>query len=204
MRAVIISGGVITDYDYIKTYINDNDTIICADSGYNHAIKMEIAPSIIVGDFDSIDDIPNDVTCLRYPSQKSLTDTEIAIEYARSEGFRDFLFIAATGSRIDHSLTNILLLKSILERGEKSILIDEHNKVMITNSKLYLNEPPGSIISLVPLSDCRGVTTENLEYPLCDAKMFVGKGQGVSNIMIENNATVSVQEGVLLVVVAKD
>jgi thiamine pyrophosphokinase len=40
MRAVIISGGAITDYDYIKAQIMSGDTIICADSGYNHAVKM--------------------------------------------------------------------------------------------------------------------------------------------------------------------
>jgi len=204
MRAVIISGGVITNYEYIKAYIKDSDTIICADSGYNHAVKMGLAPSIVVGDFDSIGELPQDVPCLQYPSQKDLTDTEIAIEYARNKGFRDFLLLGVTGSRIDHSLTNILLLKNILARGEQAVIVDEHNKVMITDSQLSLHEPPGSIVSLIPLTDCRGVTTENLDYPLCDADMFIGKGLGVSNIMTGSNAGVSVKNGVLLVIIAKD
>jgi len=204
MRAVIISGGRITNYKYIRTQIKPNDTIICADSGYNHAIKLGVTPSAIVGDFDSIGEIPNDVTCLRYPTRKDLTDTEIAVEYARDKGFQDYLLLAGTGSRVDHSLTNILLLKSILERGGRAMLIDENNKIAITDSLLELQESPGSIVSLVPITDCEGVTTKNLEYPLNDAKMYVGRGLGVSNIMVKNNAMVSVSTGVLLVIVAKD
>jgi thiamine pyrophosphokinase len=204
MRAVIISGGSITEHEFIKAQIKPSDTIICADSGYSHAVKMGLAPSIVVGDFDSIGEMPCDVECLRYPSKKDLTDTEIAMEYARDKGFKDFLLIAATGSRLDHSLTNILLLKDTLQRGEKAIIINENNKVMITDSKLLLHEPPGSIVSLVPLSDCRGVTTENLEYPLHGAEMLVGKGLGVSNIMVGDSAAVTISRGLLLVIVAKD
>ena len=37
MRAVIIGNGDIKDYQYIKSKINDDDFIICADGGYNHA-----------------------------------------------------------------------------------------------------------------------------------------------------------------------
>ena len=204
MRAVIISGGKITDYNHIKAQIKTSDTIICADSGYDHAVRMGVLPSIVVGDFDSAGEIPADVPCLLYPSRKDLTDTEIAVAYAREKGFREFLILAGTGSRADHSLTNILLLKSILEQGEKGMLVDEHNKIMITDSELRLKEPPGSIVSLIPIADCKGVTTKNLEYPLRNAEMHVGKGLGVSNIMLEDNASVSVVSGIMLVIVAKD
>jgi len=204
MKAVIITGGSVNDYEYIKKQIGSCDTIICADSGYTHAVRMGLRPSIVVGDFDSAGEIPGDVSCLRFPSRKDVTDTEIAIDYARSKGFSDFLLIGAIGTRLDHSLSNILLLKSILERGEKAVIIDEHNKIMITDSFLRIYEPPGSIVSLIPLSDCRGVTTENLEYPLRDALLSVGNSLGVSNIMTTDNAAVSVGGGVLLVIVAKD
>ena len=204
MRAVIICGGTITDYDYIRAQLDDSDTIICADSGYLHAVQMGLVPDIVVGDFDSLGEIPSGTAFIQYPSQKDLTDTEIAIEYARDKGFTEFLLIAATGSRIDHSLTNILLLKSILESGGQAVIINENNKVMITGSQLYLHEPPGSIVSLIPLSDCRGVTTENLKYPLHNTAMYIGKGLGISNIMTEDNAAVHVREGLLLVIVATD
>ena len=49
MRAVIIGNGDIKDYQYIKSKINDNDFIICADGGYNHAEKMGIVPDVLIG-----------------------------------------------------------------------------------------------------------------------------------------------------------
>ena len=204
MRAVIICGGTIKNYRYIKGQIKDNDTIICADSGYDHAVNMGLGISIVVGDFDSINTIPTDIQTIQYPARKDQTDSEIAMDYARKMGFKDFLLIAATGTRLDHALTNILLLKDCLGRGENAVIVDENNKIMITDSTVHLQEPSGSIVSLVPLSECHGVTTDNLEYPLCDATLYMGKGHGVSNIMVENNALVSIQKGLLLVIIAKD
>ena len=54
MRAVIIGNGDIKDYQYIKSKINDNDFIICADGGYNHAEKMGIVPDVLIGDGASV------------------------------------------------------------------------------------------------------------------------------------------------------
>ena len=204
MRAVIISGGRISDYEFIKAQIKDSDTIICADSGYNHAVKMNLQVSAVVGDFDSIGIIPDDIPTMRSPAKKDFTDTELAIEYARAEGFRDFLLLAALGSRTDHSLANILLMKEIADRGENAMIVDEHNKIMMTNSALSFSEPKASIVSLIPLSDCYGVSTENLEYSLHNAALLMGKGLGVSNIMAADHACVSVQKGLLLVIVARD
>jgi len=204
MRAVIIGGGRVTDYELLKGQIKENDTIICADSGYDHAVKMGLSVSAVVGDFDSIKSIPQDVTAIKYPSKKDMTDTELAIEYARGKGFNDFLLIAMTGSRLDHTLANILLLKGFLGRNEHAVILDEHNKIMLTDSVLHLCEPTGSIVSLLPLSDCHGVSTENFEYPLHNASLLRGTTLGISNIMTTQHAAVSLNEGLLLVVVARD
>ena len=204
MRAVIISGGAVSDYDYIKAQIRPGDVIICADSGYNHAVEMGIRPSIVLGDFDSAGYVPDDVPCLSYPSRKDLTDSELAIEYAWEQGFRDFLLLAATGKRLDHGLTNILMLKTIMERGGTAVIIDEFNKIMITDSMMEIDEPPGSILSLIPLTNCKGVTTRSLEYPLHEADMSVGKGLGVSNIVTGAAPAVNLRDGLMIVIAARE
>lgn len=206
MRAVIISGGSVADYDFIKSRIEKNDVIICADSGYDHAVKMSLCVSAVVGDFDSIQskNIPADIEIVRVPAKKDLTDTELALKYAREKGFRDFLFLAATGSRFDHSLANVMLLKGVALRGESAVIIDEHNKIMMTNSEIHLHEPVGSIVSLIPVTDCSGVNAKGFEYPLSGADMQMGEGLGISNVMTKSRAAVSVERGFLLVVVARD
>ncbi|MCL2840020.1 MAG: thiamine diphosphokinase [Defluviitaleaceae bacterium] len=204
MRAVIISGGAVVDYDFVKSQICAHDTVICADSGYDHAVKMGLEVNIVVGDLDSISTVPKDVEYVKYPTRKDLTDTEIAITYARSRGFKNFLLLAATGTRLDHTLTNIFLLKSFLDYGENAVLVDEHNKIMLTDSHINLHESKGSIVSLIPLNLCTSVTTMNLEYPLQNATMQVGKGLGVSNIITSETASITIKSGLMLIIIARD
>jgi len=206
MRAVIICGGKIDDYDYIKKEIETfgGDTIICADSGYNHAVKMALRPDLLVGDFDSVGEIPTGIKTVRYPAEKDLTDTEIAVSHARGAGADKFLFIAASGTRADHTLTNIFMLKDCLSRGEDAEIIDERNRIKITQTRLDIAGEKGSLVSLVPLCDCFGVATSNLEYPLDNAELKLGEGRGVSNVMLGCNASVSVKKGLLLVINCRD
>ena len=72
MRAVIIGNGDIKDYQYIKSKINDDDFIICADGGYNHAEKMGIVPDVLVGDFDSAKNFEKVKDRIEYPKRKDL------------------------------------------------------------------------------------------------------------------------------------
>ena len=118
MRAVIICGGDIGNYERAKACIKPGDMIICADSGYAHAKKMNIRPDVVLGDFDSYK--KDDVICddiKIYPAKKDFTDSEIAADYALKNGADEILLLASTGGRIDHTLANIYLLKTISQRG---------------------------------------------------------------------------------------
>ncbi|MCL2638231.1 MAG: thiamine diphosphokinase [Oscillospiraceae bacterium] len=208
MRALIISGGKISDYDYIKEQILQfgADMTICADSGYSHAVSMNLTPNLIVGDFDSLGAvaIPENIKTARYPSEKNQTDTEIALESAREAGAREFLFIGVTGGRADHMLTNIFMLRNCLERGEAAVIIDEHNRIRMIDLRLEIEGEKDSLVSLVPLSDCFDVTTEGLKYPLKNAELKLGEGLGVSNVMTDTKAFITVKKGLLLVIEARD
>lgn len=204
MRAVIISGGTIKNYSYIQSHILPNDLIVCADSGYWHAQKMNLTPVMVLGDFDSLGFVPNDVPTQTFSFKKNVTDTEIALDYARQKGASSFLFLACTGTRLDHTLSNIFLLQDCLKRNEPAEILDEYNKIRLINTHCMLNEPQGSLVSLVPLTICHGVTTAHLAYPLLDATLFPEKSLGISNVMTESSAAVSLKDGLLLVCIARD
>jgi len=178
--------------------------VICADRGYEHARAMGLTVGALVGDFDSLGYIPEGVRTVKLPAKKDVTDTEYAIQYAREQGCRDFLLLGCTGGRMDHALSNVLHLCDMLGRGDNGMIIDEHSKIMITRTAITLAEPTGSIVSLVPLTPCSGVTTHNLEYPLDRAALAVGGSLGVSNVMTAEQAEVSLDSGTLLVIVARD
>jgi thiamine pyrophosphokinase len=101
-------------------------------------------------------------------------------------------------------LTNIFMMKSCLSRGENIEIFDEFNGIKMVDTKLEIKGEKGGIVSLVPLRDCLGVMTEGLKYPLENAELKLGEGLGVSNVMTGGEAAVSVREGELLVIEARD
>jgi len=203
-RAVILCGGTISNYNYIKSQIKPDDTIICADSGYNHTVKMQIGVDLLVGDLDSVGIIPDGVEIIKFPAKKDLTDSEIALSCARERGFNEFLLIGATGARLDHTLTNLFLLKTCLLNNENAQIIDDYNRMFLIDRECDLNEPKGTLVSLVPLADCTGVTATGLEYPLAAEDLPFGSGRGISNVMLGHTARVSIETGVLAVILARD
>ena len=204
MRAVILAGGNMHDYAYMGQFILPDDLIIAADSGYRHAESLCLRPHLLVGDFDSIQTLPQGIAIHRVPPEKDFTDTELAIDLARDRGCTSFLLLGALGTRMDHTLTNILLLTRLMKAGEQAEIVDEHNRIWLTDTALELDLAPDEILSLIPLTNCAGVTTENLSYPLCGATLEVGHGLGVSNIVAATPVRVSLSSGRLLVMVCRD
>ena len=204
MRAVILTGGSMHDYSYIKQFLSPDDFIIAADSGYRHAEALGVCPHLLAGDFDSLQMIPRDIETHRVPPEKDFTDTELAIDLARGRGYKHFLLLGAIGTRMDHTLTNILQLTRFLEVGEQAEILDEHNRIWITDSVFEVEAKVGDILSLIPLTDCSGVTSGNLAYPLRDAELKVGYGIGVSNVVTAVPAKVRLSGGKLLVMLCRD
>jgi thiamine pyrophosphokinase len=172
---------------------------------------MGIAPNILIGDFDSADSedlkffIDQGIEAYKFPIEKDMTDSELAIEKALEMGVDEILLIGAVGSRIDHSLTNIFLLKKLLDIGVKACIINESNQIYMFNTTFSLTKQDGYKLSLIPISEkVTGVSTKGLKYKLNDATMTLGTSWGVSNEFVEDNITVTIKQGILLVCVSKD
>ena len=206
MRAVIITGGSIQNYPAIKQYIQPNDYIICADSGYDHAVKMEITPNLLVGDMDSIHaDLPTENIRI-FPAKKDDTDTEIAISAALKQGCDDILILGGIGSRMDHTLANILFLKKIHDQKISAKIVNENNEIRLMGSQenITLQGHPGDLLSLIPITDCIGVTNKGFEYPLIQEDLPLGTTRGVSNVFLSDTGSISLQNGLLLVMQCRD
>lgn len=197
MRAVIIGGGSITDYKYIRSKISADDYVICADGGYDHARVLRVSPDILIGDFDSIKALPEDTKKIKYPVRKDFTDGEIAVKYALEHGFDDVLLLGMTGDRADHTITDILLLTQC----KSGAVIDDNNEIYLLRGRLCLNGSAGETISIVPIfGNLEGITSENLEYPLNDETLYFGESRGVSNVMLSNSCTITAKKGMGLVI----
>ncbi len=210
MRVCIILNGEIKNYDYIKNIINKNnyDYIVCADGGANHSYNMGIIPDYIIGDLDSIySEIIEfyklkDVKFEKFPSKKDETDTEICVYLASKLNAKEIDFIGALGGRLDHMIANINLLYYVRNKGIYTKIISEHEDIYIAiNEEITISGDIGDTISVIPLNgDAKGVTLENLEYPLNNYDMKFYLPLGISNVMLDEKCSVKVEQGSLIII----
>jgi thiamine pyrophosphokinase len=96
-RALIILHGNKTDISRIRTTYSSDLLLICADGGAEYARRYHIVPHVVVGDMDSISSETlywleeKSVEILKYPRNKDLTDSELAIEKAIEMGCTELI-----------------------------------------------------------------------------------------------------------------
>jgi len=117
-------------------------------------------------------------------------------------GYEDITIIAALGGRIDHTLANIMLLALPEARRANLRIWDEGQEIRLVTEELKLEGQPGTIISLLPLSETvHGVVTEGLEYKVPQETFRMGVPNGISNVMTGEKASVQVKDGLLLAII---
>jgi thiamine pyrophosphokinase len=206
LRAVIFANGGLTHpYPLLP-----DDLIIAADGGARYCLELGLTPHLVVGDFDSLDPVSLQllaqagVELVRYPERKDFTDLELALQHARQRGADEILVLAALGGRWDQTLANLLLPASESLYSTHVTLIDGAQEIHLLRlgERLELHGRPGDTVSLIPLTgDAAGVTTHGLEYALSEETLYFGSTRGISNVLVDESAWVSLQEGLLLCVV---
>lgn len=196
----ILSNRIFREYDPKKYFV------ICADAGYETAMKYKITPDLIVGDFDSAGQRPPESDRhITLPVEKDVTDTMYAVMKGLAHGFESFVLLGCLGgARFDHSLANLGVLQYIGEHGGRGVLADEHTKVfLLHDGRLRMTGIKGATVSVFPYngSACN-VSYSGLEYPLNhDTLTCGGTVMGVSNSVTGDPAEIRVHTGTALVVV---
>ncbi|MBU4258046.1 MAG: thiamine diphosphokinase [Desulfobacteraceae bacterium] len=191
----------------IHDIILPEDLIIAADGGTTHCQALGIKPSFVVGDLDSLNPDYLDflqawgTEIISYPANKDLTDLELSIRKAIELGCDEILVLGALGARWDMTIAN-LLLPALSDFSKVTIrLIDGHQEVILLRGKgeLTFKGKKGDILSLVPVGeDAEGVALQGLEYPLEDDVLKFAATRGISNVLLEDTATVYLKKGLLL------
>ena len=83
--------------------------------------------------------------------------------------------------------------------------MNAYNTVWLIDKKLEIYGSKGDIVSLLPFTPVvSGVDTVNLGYPVQQGTFVMGQPYGVSNYMLGDTASITIQEGLLLVIKARD
>jgi len=203
MNALIFAGGRFSSLpEQVK--LSEYDFFIAADSGYLNAEALGIIPDIFVGDFDSVteEQVKSKERVRLFPV-KDMTDTQEAIDIAISRGAKKITILGALGGRIDHTTANLHLLKYGKSKGVSIDIQDTDTSICLVPDELDVKKQEGFCLSLIPLTDCTGVSISGVFYPLRDASMPVGNPYGISNEFVDDIAHIKVKTGDLLLMLVK-
>ncbi|MBR1796643.1 MAG: thiamine diphosphokinase [Clostridiales bacterium] len=213
MRACVFAGGPGIDPQSVGIIAADCDLVIAADSGASVAVECGIIPSRVVGDLDSIDS--ETLEFLRekgvefdtYPVEKDMTDSELCLRQIPEE--YEIVMICSLSGRPDHVLSNMMVALRLHGEGRDITLTDGVSdfipmcgKDSISISGLQNSEE--LVISMIPFTEVKGVSTEGLYYKLDNKDLIPGSSLTVSNRVTQGAESFSISAnagnmGVLIV-----
>jgi len=214
-KGVIVSGGSINDAFAMQMIENIKpDCVIGVDSGLNFLYRNQLVPTHIVGDFDSVSPeviahykSMKDIPIREFNPVKDATDTEIAVCLAAELGVKELYLLGATGTRLDHVMANIQILKLALDQGVKAYILDECNRISVWEKEIRLCESErfGKYFSLFPLGGVApDVSIEGAEYPLEHYRMSPFESRCVSNEYKDDEVVITFPQGTIVLMETRD
>ena len=211
MSAIIIRSGSSIDKEIFYSEKIKIEYVICADGGLEKAEYLGLLPDVIIGDLDSVNTsvlkryIEMNIEIIEYPSEKNYTDMDLAIQYAVEKGYKEIILIGASGSRIDHTMANILLVELYYKKGIKIKIVDNNNIVQMVTGKMEIEYKKKYFVSIIPTSDTiEGITLDGFKYPLNNVNVKRGSTLCISNQITEEKGIISLAKGSALVILSKD
>lgn len=215
METLIVTGGNIEKEFLLKTIKErEFETIIAVDNGLKALNEININPQHIVGDFDTVKSEILD----KYKEDKSIkihefnpikdnTDTDIAIRLAIELNSDEITIIGGIGTRIDHILGNINVLKYALDSNIKCKIIDENNEIQLIDKTTIIKKKDitKKYISLIPLTEkVEHINLKGFKYELKNGTLTIGSSLGISNEISKEEAIIEFDNGILIMINSKD
>lgn len=208
-HAVIVLGGHSPNAASLA-HLQSPYTVICADSGLDHALSLRLRPDVVIGDFDSVTTTALEsardagITVVPFPPDKDRTDAELALHDALDRGATRISILWGGGDRIDHVLGVFAALAHPRLADVDSLVVwmdRDHLRVLHPGTDVTVDLPAGTLVSLLPLgaTDVR-LTTSGLQWDLTDDVLRGYTARGVSNVVSRSPVRVRVDAGVLAVI----
>jgi thiamine pyrophosphokinase len=179
------------------------DLIVAADSGLITAEEAGVRPDWVVGDMDSLtglsrlDHYPPE-RVRRFPRDKDLLDTEIALNLLWDEGCTDIVLIGGGSGRLDH----LLALRALFDRPRcprRWVTDTEDVQVVDEDGTLELFVPIDTLVSV--LQAAHGpwkASSDGLKWPLDQVRITPG-WVGISNVACAKRVLFRAERGRFLV-----
>lgn len=207
--ALIIANGEACSFELMGELLEWSPLVIVLDSAIHRVLALNIKVDVLLGDFDrdfdaeKIREQQYPIEIIHTPDQDK-TDLEKAFEYIIGRGFPAVNVIWATGRRADHTITNITNIVRFREQL-KIVLIDDYSKIFLLPRIYEKWYPAGTPISLIPVGEASGISTNNLKYSLDNESLRIGFRTGNSNeALVDGMVRITHEKGDLLLMECND
>lgn len=211
MDGLIVAGGNKLNKIELKKRCNKSHIIIAADSGIESLLLANCSVDYLIGDFDSIDKeilkaVEKSATkIVKYPVAKNETDTELAVNLLLELGCSSITLLGVTGTRLDHTMANISMLRNLYLKGVKAKIIDDHNIIEYLVEKMSIEKKEDYYISIIPIS-LEGVviSLEGFFFSLNNKSISYGSSLGISNYLVKETGNIIKHSGEALILQSRD
>jgi thiamine pyrophosphokinase len=214
---MIFVNGDRSDISCAARLIDEQTILIGCDGGTDHILTIGRTPDVVIGDFDSFNNLPPSVkrqlgptdgtpliiqgtTYVHYPTDKDFTDTEAAIRYAARAGYYHIILTGTLGSRLDHLLGTVFLLTKAEFADLDLKIIEGSQEMYLVDNQVHIIGQKGDTISFIPISGIGRASSHGLMYELDNYKLSIHGNQGISNQLARKNVDITVIKGPLLVI----
>jgi len=206
-RAVVFANGSYSVESSAIANVTADDFMVCVDGGAAHCLNSGFSPDLLVGDLDSIDSTSlakikaMGAECIRFASEKDASDLELVFDILSDRFFEQVILFGASGGRTDHLLFNWQLAAARSWPFHLRIVDDYVDAQLVDPTSAFeATAKVGQVFSVVPLAgSATGVTVRGARYPLDNASLVVGSTVGLSNLVTQEHLQVSVEKGIVLV-----
>ena len=181
------------------------DFVIAADAGIRYLEQSGITANLVIGDFDSLEYVPKHPNTKALNAEKDDTDMLAAVREGIKAGYSVFHIYCGMGGRIDHTIANIQILAYLSQNNMQGFLFGKDSVITaITNRELALESVSSGYISFFSYTEkSEGVYLRGLKYELDNAVLTNTFPLGVSNEFIGKESSISVDNGILLIVLPR-
>ncbi len=198
-KFIILANGKSPEKKEILPFIRDGYTLVCADGGANSAYRLEIVPSYIIGDFDSIK--PKVKRFYKNFSQfikikdQSKTDVEKSLDFIIKKGGKRVVLFGLDGDRTDHMLYNFLLLSEYIDKLDMA-LIKKGEIINFANGDIEFSSVPEERISVFVIKEPLHVKSKGLKYKISGKNI-----RSISNMALKKRVKLKLKgEGSLVII----
>ncbi len=165
--AVILAAGDYPKNEIPLCILNNAEYVCCCDNAAVTYIKNGNIPDVIVGDCDSL---PKEFKekysdKLKVEVEQEFNDLTKATRFCISKGYKDIVYIGATGKREDHTLGNIsLIVWYMQEFGICPIMVTDYGYFVTAKGLNNFSSFKGQQVSIYNV-DCKKINGKGFDWP---------------------------------------